>query len=86
MTRDEAIAAIATLTPLTASDLEGFLACSDDERRVLIETYRDAGVMPSRSAWDVVLDVLKSCAETAALVIPITGAIGGVFGLVKGNP
>ena len=81
-TREEAVAAIVSAVPaLTPSDIDGFLACTDDERQLIIQSYRDAGVMPKASAWDVVLDILKTCAEVAALVIPITAAIQGVYGV-----
>lgn len=81
LTRDEAIAAISAATPLSPQDLDGFLACTDEERAALIQAYKDAGTMPSASAWDVVLDILKVCADLAALIIPITGAITGVYSL-----
>lgn len=86
VTRDEAIVQIATLTPLSTVDVAGFLACTDEERSALIVAYRDAGVMPTASAWDVVLGALKECAELATLVLSITGAISGVYGLAKGTP
>lgn len=86
MTRDEAIVKIATLTPLSTVDVAGFLACTDDERAALIAAYRDANVMATASAWDVVLGVLKETAELATLVLPITGAISGIYGLAKGSP
>lgn len=81
LTRDQAIAEIVSLTPLSTADMEGFLACTDDERATLIDAYRIAGIMPTASAWDHVLSILTTCAELANLVIPITGAISGVFGL-----
>lgn len=79
LTLEDAIAKIATLTPLTEDDAAGFLACSDDERTALIEAYKNAGKMPKASSWDVVLAVLGECASLANLVIPITGAVQGVF-------
>lgn len=81
LTRDEAISAILAATPLSAADLDGFLACTDGERATLIQAYVTAGIMPSRSMWDVVLDILRATAELAGLVIPITGALAGVAGL-----
>ena len=83
MTLEEAIVAISTSTSLSEADVAGVLACSDDERAALIAAYKGAGRMPSASCWDVALEILKGCAETAAMVIPIAGAISGVYGLGK---
>jgi hypothetical protein len=82
VTREDAIAAIAGETPLTAADLEGFLACSDIERSELVAAYLDAGKMASASAWDVVIAILKECAELANVVVPLEGAVQGIFGIV----
>lgn len=89
MTRADAVAEICSRTKLTNADLEGFLACSPAEQAELVEAYRIAGVMPSASAWDVVLEVLGKCAELASLVAPIVGVVQGVFSIVataKGTP
>lgn len=81
MTLEEAITQIATSTSLSEADVAGFLACSDEERVALITAYKGAGRMPTASAWDVVLDILKGCAEVAGLVIPIAGAVTGIYGV-----
>ena len=83
MTREDALAAIVDATPLTPADVEGFLACTDDERTELVAAYRDAGKMPSASAWDVVIAILKECLELAGLVSPLVGVITNVFAAVK---
>lgn len=82
MTRDDAIAQISASTKLTPSDVEDLLACSEPELRELVAAYRDADKMPGPDAWTVVLDILKVCGEVAGVVIPLTGAIQGVFGIV----
>jgi hypothetical protein len=81
VTREDAVAAIVDVTPLTRADLEGFLACTDEERAELVAAYRDAGKMPSASAWDVVIDVLKTCVELAGIVSPLVGVIQNVFAI-----
>lgn len=84
MTRDEAFAAICAQCPwFSKEDLEDFLACSDDERVVLIRAYKASGVMPTASSWDTVIAVLKVCAEVAGYVLPIVGAVGAVYGVAK---
>lgn len=80
LSRADAIAAIVARTPLSAADIEGFLACSDAERAELIAAYRDSEKMPSLSAWDVFLAGLKLCAELAGYVLPIQGVLSAVFG------
>lgn len=88
LTKEELVTTAMTLTPLSAADIHAFLACTDEERRALVESYRVSGVMPSESSWAQFVLVLKLCAETASLVIPIVGCIAGVYGLanlVKGK-
>jgi hypothetical protein len=81
LSREEAIALIVAVTPLSAADMEGFLACTPEEQAVLVQAYRDAGTMPDPSAWDRVVAVLSQCAELAGLVLPILGVVSGVFAL-----
>ncbi len=82
MTRDEAEAQLLLVLPdATPSDVASFLAGTDDDRALVIHGMKDSGKMPSASAWDRVLVILGACAALASLVIPITGAIQGVYGL-----
>jgi hypothetical protein len=82
MTRDEAIVAIVTVLPaLSKDDVEGFLACSDSERALIVQSYKDSGKIPSPSGWTVFVSIVQECAAIANLVIPITGAVQGVFGI-----
>ena len=83
VTRDEAIAKICTETKLTPDDLAAFLSCTEAERAALIDAYATAGIMPSKSAWDVVLAILAECAALANLVVPLEGAIQGAFAIVQ---
>ena len=43
--------------------------------------YKDAGKVPGPDGWQVFIAIIKTCAELANLVIPITGAVQGVFGI-----
>jgi hypothetical protein len=45
--------------------------------------YADAGAMPSASAWEKAVAIMRTCAELAGLVIPVVGAVSGVFGLAQ---
>ncbi len=83
MTREDAVAQILALTPLTDAEVNGLLDCSSDELSLLVASVKGRGAMPTVSTWDVVVAILKGCAETAGLVIPIVGAISGVYGLGK---
>lgn len=83
MTGDEATAKLLTLIPnSTDQEIASFLACSDDERAIVIKGFIDSKRVPARSTWDEVVAVLKACADFANLVIPIEGAISGVYGVV----
>jgi hypothetical protein len=78
-----AIAELAGVTHLTTQDWADFLSCSDSEREMLVQVYKDAGWMPEPSAWVVALDIIKGCAEIASLVLPITGAVQAVYGIAN---
>ena len=79
MQLEDAIARIVLVTPLSPDDMRGFLACTDEEKAVLVEAYRVSGKMPSKSAWAIVLDVLRLCDDAAGIIAPIAGAITSVF-------
>jgi hypothetical protein len=84
VTAEDAISAIVSAVPsLSEADVRGVLACSDDERELIIRSYRDAGKMPHESAWDVILSILGECVALANLVIPISGAITGAYAVTK---
>lgn len=80
-TLDEAVTAIAAATSLTPDDVRDLLGCAPEELAALVEGYKNAGKMPDASTWDVVLQVLGTCVAVAGVVIPLTGAISGVYGL-----
>jgi len=50
---------------------------------LLIQTYRDADLMPERSNWEVFLEVMGKVVQVAGFISPIAGAVGSVFGAVK---
>jgi hypothetical protein len=81
MNREEAMVAITTLTKLRPEELEGFLACSAEERQLLVQAYRDAGTIPSPDTWTEVLNVMKTCAELAGYVLPVLNVVQAVYGL-----
>jgi len=80
---DEAVALISTETRLSVQDARDLLACSDDERALLIQTYKNAGTMPTASSWDKVFAILGVCAEVAGIVVPMTGAVQAIYSLGK---
>jgi hypothetical protein len=80
LTFDEAVVAITEEMPfLSDADVRGFFACSDDERAMLVQTYKDAGQVPAASGWDVFLTICTACVDIANVVIPLTGAIQGIY-------
>jgi hypothetical protein len=82
LTFEQAIVAITVEYPfLSEADVRGFFACTDDERALLVQTYRDSGKIPSASAWDTFLKICAVCVEIANVVMPLTGAIQAIFGL-----
>ena len=83
MTREEAVAKIVALTPMSEPDINGLLDCSPEELALIVQSIKDRGVMPDRSAWDVVVTVLGACVSVANVVIPLTGAISGIYGVAK---
>ena len=84
LTFAEALVAITEEMPwMSADDAKGFFACSDDERAMLVQTYKDAGKVPAASGWDVFLKICAACVDIANVVIPLTGAISGVYGVVQ---
>jgi hypothetical protein len=84
MTADEAIAAIVSAVPsLSEEDVRGLLACTDEERVLIIQSYRDASKMPKASSWSVILTILGECVALANMVIPISGAIQGAYGVAR---
>lgn len=84
MTRAEALPALAALVPgWTPARVEGFLLEAPDEQAMTIQTLKDAGAMPAASGWEVFMGIVKGCVEIAEVVIPLTGAIAGVYGVGK---
>lgn len=86
MTREDAVAQIVAKTPppgLSEADVNGILDCSPDELALLVQSHKDSGAMPSASAWDVFLEIAGGCVAVANVVIPITGALAGVYGIAK---
>lgn len=80
---EDAVAQIAAQTKLSPQDVRDFIACSDEQRQILIQTYKDSNAMPQASDWDKVIAVLKMVAEIASIVLPIVGAVNAVYGLGK---
>jgi len=83
LSREDAIAKITAVVPLSADDLEGFLACSPDEQAALISAYKDAAVPVTSDMWAEVLTIMKTCIELATLVEPIAGLVSSIFGIAK---
>jgi hypothetical protein len=84
LTFNEAVVAITTEYPFFSdADVRGFFACTNDERALLVQTYKDAGKIPGPSGWEIFLKIMAACVDIANMVIPLTGAIQGVYGVVK---
>ena len=84
LTYSEAIVQITLAMPfMSTDDVKGFFAATDDERALMIQTYKDAGQVPAASGWDVFLKICAACVDIANVVIPLTGAIQGIYGVVQ---
>ena len=84
ITFDEALVAFTEEMPfLTESDVKGFFAASNDERALIVQTYKDAGKIPSASGWDVFLKICGACVQIVDVVLPLTSAIQAVYGITK---
>jgi hypothetical protein len=82
MTKTDAIVAIVVALPaLSEDDVRGFLECTDDERALIVQSYKDAGKIPGPDGWQTFISIIRVCADLANLVIPITSAVQGVFGI-----
>ncbi len=83
LTFPEALVAITEEMPwMSTADAKGFFACSNEERAMLIQTYKDAGKVPSADGWTVFLKICAACIDIANVIIPVTQAIQGVYGVV----
>lgn len=84
LTFNEAVVAITTEMPfLSDADVRGFFAATDDERALMVQTYKDAGKVPSASGWETFLKICSICVDIASVVIPLTGAIQGIYGVTQ---
>lgn len=81
MTRAETIAAVAALVPSLAGDLAD-PTLSDADVAAILRAELDARKAPDVDTWTRVLDVLRRCADVAAIVTGIEPAIAGIVGLV----
>jgi hypothetical protein len=85
MTKEDAFALIlARQSSLTAQDLEDLTdpALSEAELRELVTSYRDLKAA-GPDVWKIILDVLTVCEDVANVIVPITGAVTGVIGVVQ---
>ncbi len=81
---NDAVVAITTEYPfMSDADVRGFFACTDDERALIVQTYKDAGKIPGPSGWEVFLKIMGACVDIANMVIPLTGAIQGIYGVTQ---
>ena len=83
LTKEQAVARIVAETPLSEGDVQGLLDCSPDELALIFQAINDRHQGIPRSTWDIVLEVLKVCADVAGLVLPLEGAIAGAVSLGK---
>ena len=84
LTFAEAVVQITLEMPfMSQDDVKGFFAATDDERALIVQTYKDAGQVPSASGWTIFLKICAACVDVANVVIPLTGAIQGIYGVVQ---
>ena len=68
---------------LSKNDVHGFFACTDEERALIVQSYRDSGQVPSASGWDIFLKICAACVDIANVVIPLTSAISGIYAVTQ---
>ena len=84
LSKAEGAARIAVAYPqLSQQDITDIMSpdLSDADRAFIIKSYKDIGTAPSPSFWDDFMMVINVVEEIANLVIPITAAISGIYGL-----
>ena len=84
MTRDDAIAEIVSLSGLTPDDVNDLSdpALSVDELAALIDGYKAAGKVASRSVWDVLLEIMGKVVELAPIVGNLVQAVQVIYPLL----
>ncbi len=82
---EDVIVQFAAETGLSTQDVRDLLSpdLTDDDRRNLLLFYKDARAPVPSSGWTKVFAIMSDCAQVAGLVIPIAGAVEGVYGLTK---
>lgn len=84
LTKEDAVAQISIKLPaLAKEDIQDLLSpeLTDADRAFIVKFYKDSGAMPSKSFWDVFLEVISVCESAANLIIPITAAISGIYSI-----
>jgi hypothetical protein len=84
LSKTEAEARLAVAYPqLSAQDISDIMSpdLSNDDRAFIIKSYKDIGTAPTPSFWDDFVKIMGVVESVANLVIPITGAISGIYGV-----
>ena len=63
----------------TKEEIADFLDAEEDERALIIESYRLSGVAKTVDGWDKFLSVAETILAIAGGVATIAGAISGVY-------
>jgi hypothetical protein len=80
MTKDEAIAKIKSLSPLTADDIIGLQNCTPDQVTAIVQNYIDADPRLNKpTIWQQIADVLKQVPDWAQAGITILQVLQKVF-------
>ena len=62
LSREDAIIKISEISSLSKEDIDGFLKCNDEERKLLIKTYKDSGQIASVDIWSKIIQILlRTC-------------------------
>jgi hypothetical protein len=83
MTKDDARALILERCPqFTAQDLDDLEGCSPAELAELVSSINDLR-KPGPDGWAILLEILSACEAFANVIVPLTGAVQGVVGVVQ---
>ncbi len=82
MTREDATAiAVAELPWLDERDINGLLDGTPEEQKLIIASYKTAGIQVTASGWSKFVAIMGVVVEIAGAVTGISSAVASVYSL-----
>jgi hypothetical protein len=85
LSRSEAHDQIHALLPgRSRQDVEDLFSpdLTEDQATMILESWKAYGVPNDVGTWEKILHIVSICIDIANIVIPLTGAVSGVLGVV----